>query len=40
MPFQEILILTALIIWTVIGAGLIVALLAVGPAGSADAQGN
>ena len=31
MPFQEILILTALIIWTVIGAGLIVALLAFGP---------
>ena len=31
MPFQEILILTALIIWTVIGAGLIVAMLALGP---------
>lgn len=31
MPLQEILILTALIIWTVIGAGLIVAMLAIGP---------
>lgn len=31
MPLQEILILTALIIWTVIGAGLIVAMLALGP---------
>jgi len=31
VPLQEILILTALIIWTVIGAGLIVAMLALGP---------
>lgn len=31
MAFQEILILTALFIWTLLGAGLIVALLTVGP---------
>lgn len=31
MPFQEILILTALVIWTLIGAGLILALLFVAP---------
>lgn len=31
MPLQEILILTALIIWTVIGVGLIVAMVAIGP---------
>ncbi len=31
MAFQEILILTALIIWTLLGAGLILALFAVGP---------
>lgn len=31
MAFQDILILTALIIWTLLGAGLIFALLTVGP---------